>query len=241
MSIEAICGSMFSGKSERICALIRRAKRGRLHFLNINHGSDTRYGEGVTASHNGDQEQAWLMTSAWDIVFALFNPPEEFHYLQDLTPNHLKPEFEDLHLIIVDEAQFFEQELADILRFIDCIYAQMVIDGVRQKELKIVAAGLDQDFRGEPFGQTMPRLLSFANTVTKLQAVCTSCGDDATRTQRLIVDQPASFDDPIILVGAQDAYTTRCAICHDVPGAPMHRIPPEYYVYQDDFFELLAI
>ncbi|MBO1913757.1 hypothetical protein J4G37_54205, partial [Microvirga sp. 3-52] len=81
---------------------------------------------------------------------------------------------------------------------------------------RVIIAGLDQDFRGEPFGP-MPRLMAVAEHVTKLQAVCTQCGSPASRTQRLINGVPAGYDDPVILVGAKEAYEARCRKHHEVP------------------------
>ena len=78
---------------------------------------------------------------------------------------------------------------------------------------------LDRNFRGEPFS-FMPRLLALAEDVTKLTAICVKCQAPATRTQRIINGKPASVNDPIILVGAQDSYEARCRHCHEVPGKP---------------------
>jgi len=83
----------------------------------------------------------------------------------------------------------------------------------------VIVAGLDMDFRGEPFGP-MPLLMAEAEEVTKLQAICVTCGAPASRTQRLIDDQPAAFDDPIILVGGSESYEARCRSCHRVPAKP---------------------
>ena len=83
----------------------------------------------------------------------------------------------------------------------------------------MIAAGLDMDFRGEPFGP-MPVLMAEAEMVDKLQAICVSCGNSASRTQRLINGKPASYDDPVILVGASEVYEARCRHCHQVPGKP---------------------
>ena len=78
-----------------------------------------------------------------------------------------------------------------------------------------MVAGLDKDFRGEPFG-VLPELLTRAEFVTKLTAVCAKCGAPATRTQRLVDGSPASFEDPIVLVGAVDHYEPRCRHCHEI-------------------------
>ena len=82
---------------------------------------------------------------------------------------------------------------------------------------RVIAAGLDQDFKGEPFGPT-PELMSAAEFVDKIQAICMQCGNPATRTQRLIDGRPASYHDPIILVGAKESYEARCRKCHQIPG-----------------------
>jgi thymidine kinase len=84
---------------------------------------------------------------------------------------------------------------------------------------RVIAAGLDQDFRGEPFGP-MPLLLALAEQVDKLNAICVRCGAAASRTQRLIDGRPAHYDDPVILVGGSESYEARCRQCHEVPGKP---------------------
>ncbi|WP_210470179.1 thymidine kinase [Sporosarcina sp. 6E9] len=107
-------------------------------------------------------------------------------------------------IIAIDEAQFFDEEIVDTVM-------KLADEGFR-----VIIAGLDQDFRGEPFGP-MPRLMAVAEHVTKLQAVCTQCGSPASRTQRLINGVPAGYDDPVILVGAKEAYEARCRKHHEVP------------------------
>lgn len=107
----------------------------------------------------------------------------------------------DTQVVGIDEIQFFEDEVVDIAI------------GLADKGIRVIAAGLDMDFKGEPFGPT-PRLLAVAEFVQKLQAVCMVCGNPAHRTQRLINGQPAKYDDPIILVGATESYEARCRKCH---------------------------
>ena len=111
----------------------------------------------------------------------------------------------DAEVIAIDEVQFFDEGIVDVCNY----YADR---GVR-----VMCAGLDMDFRGEPFSM-MPRLMTQAEFVTKLTAVCTKCGAPATRTQRIVNGQPAQYNDPIVLVGASEAYEARCRHCHDVPG-----------------------
>lgn len=110
---------------------------------------------------------------------------------------------EDTRVVAVDEAQFFDESLIPFA-------LDLADEGKR-----VLVAGLDLDFRGEPFGP-VPELLAQAEVVEKLTAIC-GCGRAATRTQRLIGDHPAHFDDPVILVGAAESYEPRCRSCHDVP------------------------
>jgi thymidine kinase len=113
----------------------------------------------------------------------------------------------EIDLIAIDEVQFFDNDIVKVIQ-------HLASSGHR-----VIAAGLDQDFRGEPFGQ-MPAIMAVAELVTKLQAVCAVCGSPASRTQRLINGKPASYDDPVILVGASEAYEPRCRHHHEVPKSP---------------------
>ncbi len=110
-------------------------------------------------------------------------------------------------VVAIDEIQFLDEDAVEI-----CEY--LANHGIR-----VIVSGLDRDFRGEPFS-FMPRLLSLAEEVTKLSAICVKCHTPATRTQRIINGKPAHYQDPIILVGAQDSYEARCRHCHEVPGRP---------------------
>ena len=114
----------------------------------------------------------------------------------------------DTDVVAIDEVQFFDEDVVDI-----CEY--LADSGVR-----VMVAGLDKDFRGEPFG-VLPDLLTRAEFVTKLTAVCAKCGAPATRTQRIINGKPASFNDPIVLVGAKEAYEPRCRHCHEIVEKPI--------------------
>ena len=89
-------------------------------------------------------------------------------------------------------------------------------DGARGPESRVIVAGLDTDFRGEPFG-SMPILMAEAENVSKLHAICMVCGDDASRTQRLVNGNPARYDDPVVIVGASEMYEARCRLHHEVP------------------------
>jgi thymidine kinase len=119
----------------------------------------------------------------------------------------------DTTVVAIDEVQFFDWQVAT------------VCNELANRRVRVIAAGLDMDFRGEPFGP-MPLLMSEAEQVDKLQAICVVCGRPATRTQRLINGQPAGYGDPVILVGASEVYEARCRQCHLVPGKPQSKIRP---------------
>lgn len=112
---------------------------------------------------------------------------------------------DDFDVIAIDEAQFFDGHITET-----------AIE-LADRGFRVIIAGLDQDFRGEPFGP-MPQLMAAAELVTKLQAVCTVCGSPSSRTQRLIDGKPAHYDEPVILVGAAEAYEPRCRKHHEVPA-----------------------
>ncbi|HSQ88806.1 thymidine kinase [Romboutsia sp.] len=103
----------------------------------------------------------------------------------------------------IDEVQFFDEKIVEI-----------AVD-LADKGIRVIAAGLDMDFKGEPFGPT-PKLLAISEFVDKIQAICSVCGQPATRSQRLINGEPARYDDPIIQVGAVESYEARCRKCHVV-------------------------
>ena len=111
----------------------------------------------------------------------------------------------DTTTVAIDEAQFFDEGIVDVTQEL-----------AAARHIRVIAAGLDLDFRGEPFG-SMPYLMCIAEDVTKLHAICMICGKSASRTQRLVNGQPASYDEPVILVGAQESYEARCRRHHIVP------------------------
>jgi thymidine kinase len=110
----------------------------------------------------------------------------------------------DTTVVAIDEVQFFDWTVAD------------TCNKLADAGLRVIVAGLDMDFRGEPFGP-MPLLMAMAESVEKLQAICVRCGRPASRTQRLLDGNPASFNDPVIMVGASEVYEARCRFCHEVP------------------------
>jgi thymidine kinase len=105
--------------------------------------------------------------------------------------------------VAIDEVQFLDKDLLPIAQ-------KLALKGIR-----VILAGLDTDFRGEPFMMTAS-LMTIAEDVTKLTAICVVCGAPATKTQRIINGQPARYSDPIIKVGASEAYEPRCRHCHQV-------------------------
>ncbi len=113
----------------------------------------------------------------------------------------------DTDVVGIDEAQFFDKGIVS------------VANDLANRGIRVILAGLDMDFRGEPFGP-MPELLAIAEEVQKLHAICTVCGEDATRTQRLINGKPANYDDPVIMLGASEKYEARCRKHHYVLNKP---------------------
>jgi thymidine kinase len=122
-----------------------------------------------------------------------------------------------VQVVGIDEVQFLDEGIVDVI-------SALADGGVR-----VIAAGIDMDFRGEPFGP-MPRLLTVAETVDKLHAICLMCGNPATRNQRLVNGEPAPYEGPTIQVGGDEAYEARCRGCHEVPSAQR---------YQTSLLELL--
>jgi thymidine kinase len=107
-------------------------------------------------------------------------------------------------VIAIDEAQFLDSGIV------------AVATALAERGRRVILAGTDTDFRGEPFG-AMPELMAVAELVDKLHAICVLCGGAASRNQRLIDGQPAPYDSPVIMVGASDSYQARCRACHEVP------------------------
>lgn len=110
-------------------------------------------------------------------------------------------------VVAIDEIQFLDEEAVRICEFL------------ADKGIRVIVSGLDREFRGEPFS-FMPKLLAIAEYVTKLTAVCVKCGVPATRTQRIVNGKPARYNDPIVLIGAEESYEARCRKCHKVYRAP---------------------
>lgn len=107
----------------------------------------------------------------------------------------------DYDVIAIDEVQFFSDDIIAAIRILTA------------QSKRVIVAGLDLDHRSEPFGP-IAALLALADTITKLQAICTLCAADACRSQRIINGKPARYTDPIIMIGAEESYQARCKQCY---------------------------
>jgi thymidine kinase len=182
-SLEVVCGSMFSGKTEDLIRRLRRASIAREKVQVFKPAIDIRYAAEKVTSHAGMDYAALPVEHACDVL------------------KHLES---DTQVVGLDEAQFFDMEVINV--------AQTLAN----RNVRVIIAGLDQDFRGEPFG-CMPILMSLAERVDKLSAICMVCGEAATRTQRLVNGRPAHYNDPVVIVGAAEMYEARCRQHHEVP------------------------
>lgn len=191
-SLAVICGPMFSGKSRELIRLMHIAEIAGQRTVIFKPGIDTRYSHSDVASHDGIRMQAYSVDSSREILAVLSR-------------------FETLPEVVgIDEGQFFDAGLPAV-----CLW---LVDRGR----RVVVAGLDRNFRGEPFG-SMPDLLAVADEVVKLRAVCMRCKDPrvtGSLPQRLIDGEPAPYDSPEVMVGGAEYYEARCADCHEVPGKP---------------------
>jgi thymidine kinase len=183
-SIEVVCGSMFSGKTDELIRRLRRAVIARKKVQVFKPSIDSRYSVEKVTSHAGADFDAVPVLMAEDI----FNKLDA-----------------DTTVVGIDEAQFFDEGIIKVTR------------QLADRNFRVIVAGLDTDFRGEPFGP-MPVLMAKAERVDKLQAICMVCGEPASRTQRLVNGNPARYDDPVVIVGASELYEARCRLHHEVPG-----------------------
>lgn len=182
-SIEVICGSMFSGKTDELIRRMVRATIAKQKVQVFKPAIDIRYALEKVTSHAGPDFDAIPVEKAADIV------------------NRVDP---DTTMVGIDEAQFMDNDLV------------RVAGELAERGRRVLIAGLDMDFRGEPFGP-MPLLMSKAERVDKLHAICMVCGEEASRTQRLVNGKPARYDDPVVIVGAAELYEARCRAHHEVP------------------------
>jgi thymidine kinase len=178
--LEAVCGPMFSGKSEEMIRRLRRAEIAGQRVVIFKPVIDDRYDAADVVSHAGVRMRAVPVADVGELAARA----------------------QGFDVVGIDEVQFFGHEIVgEALRLADA--------GAR-----VIAAGLDQDFRRLPFGP-MPELLAHAEFVDKLQAVCHRCGGGATTTQRLVDGRPAPYSGATIVVGANEQYEARCRDCHE--------------------------
>jgi len=173
-SIEVICGSMFSGKTEELIRRLKRVKIANLKVEIFKPAIDTRFDEVKIVSHDATAIQSTPVDHSQKILLMAG----------------------DVDVIGIDEAQFFDSEIANVCD-------QLAFRGIR-----VIVAGLDMDYLGNPFGQ-MPALLAKADYITKLHAICLKCGNMANYSYRKVADEGQ------VLLGATDAYEPRCRKCYD--------------------------
>ena len=188
--LEVICGSMFSGKTEELIRRLRRAEYAKKDVITIKHEIDNRYTYSCIVSHNGEKREAQPIS----------NCEEGVQTLLDMSKG-------PVDVIGIDEIQFFPKQIVEVVQ-------KLVTDGKR-----VIVAGLDLDFRAEPFS-IVPTLMAMADEVIKLRAICVKCGNEANISQRLINGNPAKYDDPIILVGGEESYEARCRGCYQIDRQP---------------------
>ena len=188
-TIEVITGCMFSGKTEELIREVRRAEFAKKRIMVFDHCLDD---ERYVKGKVSSHSGLHLET------FSAAHAKEIYQHAADSNFN--------VDVMAIDEAQFFT-DLAEVCE-------KLVSKGIR-----VIAVGLNQDFRGEPF-EAMSELMPRADRVRLLTAICMGCGADATRTQRLINGEPVPYDSPRIEIGGQEKYQARCRHCHEVPGKP---------------------
>lgn len=174
--IELVCGCMFSGKSERLVHCVTDAQSRGEAVIAFKHAVDDRYDQGHIVTHNGLRIEARPVASASEI-------PE-------LTG--------EVHLVVIDEAQFFDEDLVGTCR------------QLADRGHQIVVAGLDRDSWGLPFGP-VPALEAIANEVIRTRSTCAVCGREATYTQRLAPIKGQT------MIGGAESYEPRCAKCFQPP------------------------
>lgn len=171
-TIEVICGSMFSGKTEELIRRLKRVKIANLKVEIFKPTIDNRYDENNVVSHDSNAIQSTPVENSQTIL---------------LMAN-------DVDVVGIDEAQFFDDEIGNVCE-------KLALQGIR-----VIVAGLDMDYLGRPFGQ-MPNLLSKADFITKLHAICVKCGHLANVSYR------KTNQEGQVLVGEKDIYEPRCRIC----------------------------
>ena len=187
MTLEVIIGPMFSGKTSELIRLVEREVYAKKKGGIFKIAFDKRYSARQVVTHNGLRYDAYTVA----------NSEEGLRKIDELVRSN------GLDVIGVDEVNFFPEALVGLLdRLAD--------------DKRIIACGLNLNFRAEPFRTTM-ELAARADRVRYLSAVCVVCGQEATRTQRLIGGEPAPRDSPTIVVGGKEMYEPRCRTCYAPP------------------------
>lgn len=181
--LEVICGSMFSGKSEELMRRLNRSEFAKQNVLTLKPSIDTRKSLTCIVSHNGKERRATAVINS-----------------QESLKNILLMADSSIDVVGIDEVQFLPVEIVHII--------MALIDNGK----RVIVAGLDLNFKNEPFG-AVPTLLALADEITKLKAICVICTKEAQHTQRIVNGKPAKYSDPIILVGAEEFYEARCRDC----------------------------
>ena len=174
-SIEVICGSMFSGKTEELLRRIKRAQIAKLKVEIFKPKTDTRYDETAVVSHDLNSIHSTPVDHSSAILLYGSNT----------------------QIIGIDEAQFFDDELAEV-----CVK-------LANKGIRVIVAGLDMDFEGKPFGP-IPALMAIAEDVTKVHAVCVKCGGSAQFSYRLVENKSQ------VMLGEKESYEPRCRVCYNI-------------------------
>jgi thymidine kinase len=182
---------MFSGKTEELIRLVRRAMHARKKIQVFKSALDTRCDTTVIRTHDGTSFTATAVLDSRQVEA------------------NIEP---DTQIVAIEEIQFLDDGVVGLC------------ERLADRGVQVIGAGLDQDFRGQPFG-FMPTLMALADNVMKLHAICKICGEEASRTQRLVDGRPARWDEPTILIGADETYEARCRHCHQVK-APRSGKPP---------------
>ena len=174
--IEVIAGCMFSGKTEELIRRIRRAQIAKQKVAIFKPKVDDRFSSDHIVSHSDVKLLSSVVKHSSEIL--------------DLAA--------DAQVVGIDEGQFFDMEIVD------------VVENLASKGKRVIIAGLDQDYLGKPF-EPMPQLLAIAEYITKTLAICVVCGNPADRTQRTTQASER------VLVGAKDSYEARCRRCFEQP------------------------
>jgi thymidine kinase len=159
-----------------------------------------------------------VIDDRYDVGHVVSHAGAKMRAVTATTPSEVQRLAQGYDAVGIDEVQFFDDGIVD------------AIDELVRRGARVVAAGLAQDFRGQPFG-SMPTLLCVAEFVDKLEAVCHRCGGPATMTQRLVDGSPAPFQGETIQVGALDSYEARCRACFE-PGEDASRVVPVTLIHR---------